>query len=337
MELTRYLKELLYQYECVTVPGFGAFLTHQKNIVVNRFTGEFTPPTRELSFNRLIQNNDGVLANYIARQEKISYAEALTAIEQQVERWQKQSLAHAVVLPGIGELTTNAEDKLRFIPYGKLNFDPNALGLQSFTRAPVKEQLKVAAVVPPISPKSTPKPSNTMQNDNKEPLAFTPETQEKKSGLRYAIIGVLAVSLLGATYYFGNQYLESEREKSTELAQKRIAKNVREATFDLGAIASLELDVPAVIETVANESSVSIASGQFYSVIAGSFREQANAERKLASLKDEGFDAAFAEQSPDGLYRVAYARFSTKGEAYSLLNFVNTTVDEQAWYLVEGF
>lgn len=337
MELTRYIKELLYQHECVTVPGFGAFLTHQKNVVVNRYTGEFTPPLRELSFNRLIQNNDGILANYIARHENSSYANALLAIEQQVERWQKQLLTHAVVLPGIGELTINAEDKLRFIPYGKLNFDPNATGLQAFTRSPVNERMKVAAVVPPIPPKSTPKSSNPMQNDNKEPLAFTPETQEKKSGMRYAIIGVLAISVLGASYYFGNQYLANERLKSTELAQKRITKNVQEASFDLGAIASLELEVPAVIESATNETDISITSGQFYSVIAGSFRDQGNAERTLENLKAEGFDAAFAEQSPDGFYRVAYGRFSSKGEAYSLLKFVKNTHNDQAWYLVEGY
>ena len=337
MELSRYIKELLYQQECVSVPGFGAFLTHQKKVVVNRYTGEFTPPIRELSFNRLIQNNDGILANYVARHENRSYADALLAIEQQVERWQKQLLSHAVVLPGIGELTTNAEDKLRFIPYGKINFDPNATGLQAFTRSPVNERLNVAAVVPPISPKSSPKSSNPMENDNKEPLAFTPEPQEKKSGLRYALIGVLAVSVLGATYYFGNQYLESERLKSTELAQKRIAKNVEESTFDLGAISSLEIDVPAVIESTPEQTELPITTGQFYSVIAGSFRDQANAERKLAQLKAEGFEAAFAEQSAEGFYRVAFGRFSSKGEAYSLLNFVKTTQNDQAWYLVEGY
>ena len=175
--------------------------------------------------------------------------------------------------------------------------------------------------------------------DNKEPLAFTPEAQEEKKSpaLRYAIIGVVAVALLGATYYFGNQYLESERLKSTELAQKRIAKNVQEASFDLGAIASLELSVPAVIETTEDTGRVAVESGQFYSIIAGSFRDQVNAERKLEELKSQGFEAAFAEPSPDGLIRVAYGRFESKREAYRLLSFIKYSLEEEAWYLVEGY
>ena len=45
--------------------------------------------------------------------------------------------------------------------------------------------------------------------------------------MKYAIIGVIAVAVLGASYYFGNQYLESERLKSTELAQTHSEKCAR--------------------------------------------------------------------------------------------------------------
>ena len=143
--------------------------------------------------------------------------------------------------------------------------------------------------------------------------------------------------LLGAAYYFGNQYLESERLKSTQLAEKRIAKNVEESTFDLGTIAAISYETEAKVETV-EDNSIQVESGQFYSVIAGSFRDQANAERKLAALKEQGFEgASFAEQSADGLIRVAYGRFESKRQAFQLLNFINKGLEEEAWYLVEGY
>ena len=335
MNLIQYIKELLYQQECVTLPGFGSFLTQTHPIKVNRYTGEFTPPSRSISFNRLIQENDGLLASYVAKREGVSYPDALAMIEKELQHWNKRLDRETMILPGIGEFSFNAENKLRFLPHGKINFDANALGLSAFQRTPEKAQIRAAAIVPP-----TPSPkSNPPMQDNKEPLAFTPESQEEKKSpaLRYAIIGVVAVALLGATYYFGNQYLESERLKSTELAQKRIAKNVQEASFALGAIASLELSVPAVIETTEDTGSVAVESGQFYSVIAGSFRDQANAERKLEELKSQGFEAAFAEASPDGLIRVAYGRFESKREAYRLLSFIKYSLEEEAWYLVEGY
>ena len=335
MNLIQYLKELLYQQECVTLPGFGSFLTQSHPIRVNRFTGEFNPPSRSISFNRLIDENDGLLASYVAKREGVAYSDALSMIENELQVWNKRLERETMILPGIGEFSFNAENKLRLLPHGKINFDPNALGLAAFQRTPAKAQIRAAAVVPP-PPTSKP---NSMQDNNKEPLAFTPENQEEEktsSAMKYAIIGVVAVAVLGASYYFGNQYLESERLRSTELAQKRIAKNVQEASFDLGAIAGIELNVPAVIETT-NETGVTVEGGQFYSIIAGSFREQANAERKLASLKEQGFEAAFAEASPDGLIRVAYGRFESKRKAYQLLNFIKYSLEEEAWYLVEGF
>lgn len=334
MNLIQYIKELLYQQECVTLPGFGSFLTQTHPIKVNRFTGEFTPPSRTISFNRLIQENDGLLASYVAKREGVSYPDALVMIEKELQHWNRRLDRETMILPGIGEFSFNAENKLRFLPHGKINFDANAIGLTAFQRTPEKAQIRAAAIVPPTS---SSKPNPSMEN-RKEPLAFTPEAQKEKksSGMKYAIIGVVAVAVLGATYYFGNQYLESERLKSTELAQKRITKNVQEASFDLGVIAGLELNVPAEVETT-EETGIAVEGGQFYSIIAGSFREQSNAERKLEELKAEGFEAAFAETSPDGLIRVAYGRFESKRDAYRLLNFIKYSLEEEAWYLVEGY
>ena len=334
MNLIQYIKELLYQQECVTLPGFGSFLTQTHPIKVNRFTGEFTPPSRTISFNRLIQENDGLLASYVAKREGVSYPDALVMIEKELQHWNRRLDRETMILPGIGEFSFNAENKLRFLPHGKINFDANAIGLTAFQRTPEKAQIRAAAIVPPTS---SSKPNPSMEN-RKEPLAFTPEAQKEKksSGMKYAIIGVVAVAVLGATYYFGNQYLESERLKSTELAQKRITKNVQEASFDLGVIAGLELNVPAEVETT-EETGIAVEGGQFYSIIAGSFREQSNAERKLEELKAEGFEAAFAETSPEGLIRVAYGRFESKRDAYRLLNFIKYSLEEEAWYLVEGY
>lgn len=335
MNLTPYLKELLYQHECVTLPNFGSFLTQTAGIKVNRLTGEFIAPKRSLSFNRLIQQNDGVLASYVAQREGLSYPDALEAITKEISRWNNRLSADLMVLPGIGEFSKTSENKLRFLPYGEINFDAQATGLHDFQRKPLKAQLQAASIVPPVIPQPDNSTPNNMQKEN---LAFTPEQPEEKSSstMKYAAIGIIAVALLGASYYFGNQYLESERLKSTELAQKRITKNVQEARFDLGAIAGLTVNVPAEIETV-EDTTIPIESGSFYSVIAGSFRDQINAERKLAALKAQGFDAAYAESSADGLYRVAYGRFETKREAFSMLSFIQLSLEEEAWYLVEGY
>ncbi len=340
MELTRYIKELLYQHDCVTLPGFGALLAQTLPISVNRDAGNFSPPSRVISFNSLIQQNDGLVANYIALHEGINYNAALALLEKELASWKKQLPLRMVVLPGIGEFSLTAENNLRFLPYGKINFDPNALGLHAFKRSPLREQMQAAAIVPPINPQPSNSKSSTMTDETKEPLAFTPEKTEggSSSAMKYAAIGVIAIALLGTSYYLGNQYLQNERLKSTELAQKRITKNVQEATFDLGAIKPIELYVEAdvIAEEPTDENGISIAEGNFYSIIAGSYRDEANAQRKLANLKSEGFEAAFAKTSSEGFYRVAYGRFESKREAYKLLNFIKYTLEQEAWYLIEN-
>lgn len=336
MILTQYIKELLYQQECVTLPGFGSFLTQNHPIRVNHYTGEFIPPSRSISFNRLIQDNDGLLASHVSKQLGVTYAESLAKIEAECQRWNKRLQNDSLILAGLGEFSLNAENKLRFLPHGKLNFDATATGLNAFQKTPIKAQIKAASVVPPIS--NTSSTSNPMQ-DKKESLAFTPEQQEKNRPpyLKYTVIGVLAVAFLAAGYYFGNQYLESERLKSSKLAEKSIAKNVQKASFNLGSIATISYETEANVENV-EESTKRVDGGQFYSVIAGSFQNEYNAKRKLSTLKAQGFeDAAYAEKSEDGFIRVAYGRFTSKRQAYHLLNFINNSLEEEAWFLVEGY
>lgn len=327
MRIIQHLKDALYRYDCVTLPGFGAFLIQPSPIRIDRVSGQFYPPQKNVSFNALLVHNDGVLANFIAQREKVSYEKALQWIEADIAVWKRRLINEMILLPGIGELTQNAANKLQFHPYGKINFDWNATGLQSFRKLPIRIQSPVRPVLTEKKP--------IMDNTKKEPLAFTPEKLEKKKPnyLKYAAIGIIAIAVLGSSYYFGGQYLTNERIKSTELAQKQIEKNVQQATFDLGALSNLELNINAEVEST-NET---FNSGEvFYSVIAGSFRDQANAERKLANLQSEGFDAAFAEVNPEGLYRVAYGRFKSKREAFKLLSFIKYSLEEEAWYLAEN-
>ena len=146
----------------------------------------------------------------------------------------------------------------------------------------------------------------------------------------------MGVALAGGGYYFGDQYLQSERAKNQELAQKRIQSNVAKATFDLGALSKIELNL-ATEEGVAYDSeSVSELDQPYFSIIAGTFRDMNNAERKLEDLKSQGYSAAYAVINPEGLHRVAYGRYTSKKEAINLLYYIKYTLEEEAWYLEEN-
>ena len=77
MQLTTYIADLLYRYECVIIPGFGAFLTRYQSAHIDEISNTFHPPSKIVSFNKQLQANDGLFANYVASVEKFSYETAL--------------------------------------------------------------------------------------------------------------------------------------------------------------------------------------------------------------------------------------------------------------------
>ena len=321
MLIKQYIKELLYIHECVTIPSFGAFLTQSTRAFVNYEVGNFEPPKKIIGFNILLKNNDGVLANHLAKKEKISYEKALKKIEKEVIIWKQRLNTQNLFFPGIGEMKLTYDKKIEFFPSRQINFDSNSYGLKPFQRNPIKK----------IIPVSDNKNLFHMDNQTKDDLMFTPE--EKKSQnpfLKYAAIAILTIALLGTSYYFGDKYMTEEKIEATKIAQKKIKDNVLNATFDLGTISKIELNFDAE-----NNYIQPVAEYNFYSIIAGSFRSMSNAEKKLSTLIEEGYNAEYSKSSPEGLYRVAYGRFASKKEALKLLNFIRYTLEEEAWYLEE--
>ena len=320
MQLTRYIQELLYKYECVTIPQFGAFLTRPLPAQVS-LNGAFFPPRKEVNFNQLLTTNDGVLAHYYAQKESMSYEHALRLIEKEVSNWKKRMRTQTLHFTGVGEIHLNLDRKITFSPLGSVNFNINSFGLSSFHRKPI---LKVIV---------EPKIISLMEDKNKDDLMFTPENDgAKKSGiLRYAAVGIIGIALVGLSYYFADQYVSSQRLVAQKQAQKQIEKNVQEATFDLGSLNAVEVNVTSVLapeEVVLDQV--------YYSIIAGSFRSLKNAENKIEALKEEGYETAeLAQVNPEGLYRASYGRFTTKKEAINLLYFLKYTLKEDAWYLEE--
>ena len=331
MDLVKEIEQLLYFHECVTIPDFGSFLVSKTKAKVDFKKGKFLSPKRKISFNALIKQNDGVLAKYISSNQNISYQDALEEISERIKKWFQKIKIDTLIFKNIGEFYLNTENKICFQAYNTKSFSHDFYGLEDFSRLPINE-----SDLNTIINKETNTKNIIMDNDKKENLAFEPESKDPAKKGRFKLVAIITslivLSVIG--YYFGNDYIQNERIRSTEIAQKKIKNTVQKATYDIGSITSLELNIKANIETVEDDVDL-VEQGDFYSVIAGSFRDERNAEKLLKKLKSEGFDASFAKNSSSGLFRIAYGRLETKREAYQLLNFVKFTLELDAWYLVE--
>ncbi|MDX1278828.1 SPOR domain-containing protein [Oceanihabitans sediminis] len=309
MRLETYISDLLYRYDCVTVPGFGAFLTQRVSAKVHESTNAFYPPKKVLSFNEQIQKNDGLLASYIADVEKIPFEVAVIKIEKRVQSL-KSLLTEGETLSfhNIGDLSFNNEGKIVFEPSYHLNYLTDAFGLNqlvspAITREVYKEEAEKIEKVIPIS--------------------VTPEKRKTRPYLKYAAIALLALTVGGfaASNYYVNQ-INTHNQLAQEEANTQLESKIQEATF------VIENPLPAVTLKVNKQVGN-------YHIIAGAFRLEENCDKKVQQLKEQGFDARKIGVNKYGLHQVVYSSHFDRLEALKTLREVKRTHNKAAWLLVK--
>ncbi len=314
MGLEKYIEELLYDYECVTIPDFGAFLTRPYNFEIDKVTGKFIPPRKELTFNSLLTSNDGVLINYFAKKNNLKYRKAQILIQKEVENWRRQIKTEPLIIENIGKISYSKNKTIEFEPFGKINFDENSFGLKVFTKKPLSssKQSKVFSIL------------------DDEKLVFTPKNIGINSFIKYAAVFFIIIGLTSTSLYFGDQYIQGQRILNQKMAQNKIQENIQTATFNLGSLKSISLivnNLKVKQETIHNKT--------HYSIIAGTFRNRSYAIRKIKNLKKKGYNSSLVSVNPKGMYRVAYERFESKKEALDLLYHIKYNLGEEGWYLKE--
>ena len=90
MHLAKQISYLLYRYDCVTVPGFGAFLGTPIPAELDIDKETIYPPMKQISFNEQLQSNDGLLANSISVEQQTSYEHAVRLVHKEVVRWKSK-------------------------------------------------------------------------------------------------------------------------------------------------------------------------------------------------------------------------------------------------------
>lgn len=310
MILANYISDLLYRYECVIVPNFGGFVTNEISAKVNHFTHTFYAPSKQLTFNAHLQNNDGLLVNYVASTKNISYSKALEIIEQEVSTWKASIALEEFEIKNIGSFHLNAEGKYIFEPTNSVNYLTDSFGLSSCVspavkRLEYKEKAAKLETVAPIIP---------LANSKRKTPAF----------IKYAATAAIIVALgsVGWNQYQKVTYNTLVAEAAQQ--QQKVEKSIQEATF------VIENPLPAITLNVTKET-------YNYHIIAGAFREPANAEKKLNELLIKGYNAKILGVNKWNLTQVSYESFNIKNDAINSLNTIKKAVSKDAWLLVKEY
>lgn len=115
--LFRHIEYLLLRHDCVMVPGLGAFVATVTPASIDLERGVVTPPVRNVMFNRSIRLDDGLLANSVAREAGISFADARAVILKEVNTMTAALENSGRIDCGrLGKLTRNDEGNLLYTP-----------------------------------------------------------------------------------------------------------------------------------------------------------------------------------------------------------------------------
>ena len=298
MTIFKEIYDLLYNNDCVIVPEFGAFVLKSHSAYIKDDT--FYPPRKVISFNAMLDENDGLLVKHLSNSRNISYKKALKTINDETQSLKNElSADKKIKIDPLGYIELSSEGNLVFYPEESINFESNSFGLKSFSKQPILKSVKKDASFKTAS-------------------TTTPV-------LRYAAIFIALIGISYFGYFNYSNYLDNERIKNIAIAQDQILQNVQAATFNIGELPTISLKVTAPIE---NTNKI------YFSVIAGSFRSKINAEKHLNHLISKGFKASYTAINPRGLFRVAYARLDSRKKAYSLIAEIKEN-GEDAWLLIE--
>lgn len=298
--IDHYISNLLYYNECVVVPGFGAFITRYYPAEINSATHMFRPPSKRVTFNARIHENDGLLAKHIAQTDEVSYEKALESIDISTRSWKKLLRAGKKVnLNGIGRLYMSDKGKLQFNPAHDINYDINSYGLNIFRANAMDRDLEIKRSVNKAIEKHQVKKGKKLEPQK-------PETVVRDINYRrwVGILGPVAAMLVVGVYLYTNPASVNTvqqqvsgiflNDSSFRIEEKSDLANLTDGESSIGFSDGPRLNGDFGPEDdVINESTAEVALEEEKEIEAA-----APIETEIASTESSGDLLASAEETP---------------------------------------
>ncbi len=316
-KINTYISDLLCLHDCVIIPNFGGFIANYKASVLDNRTNTIRPPSKSIVFNKSLSNNDGLLANEIAINEKISFKQAQKRIVEYVSFLNDNLHLHKkMYITEVGTLLLVENTKIIFIQSSTRNHL-----LESYGYAPIQFPTIVRENI-----------SENVKTKIKElPISYK---KEKKSWLKVAAIALpLAIlSLVGVNNSeqikasYASLVPVNSTVKTVEITKQEISQ------FDYNSV-SMNID-QAITDYyhLLNESEQAKQTPKHF-VIAGSFKSKSNAKKLVNKLNKWNYSGAtILEKSSNGYYRVCYTQHVQHHLALASLEDIKKS-NSTAWLL----
>lgn len=307
MDITAFIRELLFGHDCVIVPGFGGFIGNYTPARIDKSTATFFPPVKQISFNRNLNHNDGLLVGKISEFAKVNYGDArnivdefVTALRKKLERGEK------VVFDNIGSFTNNQEGNVQFEPDHNVNYHLDSYGLESFQFPPIEEYDIRKRI------------SKHLDKD-----AIRHPSMGKIIRRAAIIVPLLAIM---AIIPFKTDIFKAKVETTTlnplAVAEFDSNKKAVEAGIKADEVKTENITRPEEISVPISKPEPAAAEAMDYCLITGSFKLRENAEKQATQLKEDGYTPEIMNAS-NGFFRVSAMKCSGLEAAISKKDSIN--------------
>ena len=319
-DINRYISGLLFIHDCVILPGFGGFVTNNKDASHNELSSTFYPPKKDILFNKNLTYNDGLLINYLAKNLKITYTEAKKRVKDEVQKaWLELDKNGSVIFEGVGTFEYDAERKIIFSPDDSENFSTDSYGLSSF-RFPTLSYQKNARDIIPLY--------NYTSNMN----------ESVKKTIKWSVAAI-AITIFGLAALIpfqksnlGNQVagysFDTANDKPIEIVHTAMPVDT-----NMAEVINQNVDKRlALFYSEKTHPSVKKQNTKGYTfyIIGASYKDEANAQEHADIFIKKGFNATVLNVNE--LYRVSLYSFDNKVSAlHELRRIRNEEDNDKVW------
>ncbi len=351
LSVGNHIAHLLHHHECVIIPDFGGFIGNKKDGFLNQKDHLFHPSYLQVSFNKNLINNDGLLANQVSKSEGVDYQEANAFIQTFKDAcYAKLNEEGRLEIEKVGVLFFDEEKNIQFQQSSK-NYLLSSFGLQpQFIQPLVQEEVKVVPI-PTKQEKLVARVATTKVDRPAEKVEKQAKKVKRNRARRGLAYGLLVPVFIGGIF-LGNQLtLVNRGDVNLSAFGGFIQPNIKtytpreivtpiQSTDTTETPAQTEVKPKSIIEV--NEPSASntaevtaepvTSKNLNYHVIAGCFGDKSNAEDFVSENKANGYASQIIDKK-GSLYRVSIQSFETRKEAIALKNELKNQQDLSSWVL----
>lgn len=338
------IRELLFEQDCVIIPDFGGFITKYKSAVIDHLGQVIYPPTKSVSFNRQLRNDDGLLTNTFAQLNAVSFVDASVAVREYVRNFSTiLNRDNSNTLDRIGVFTKNESGIISFEFFTAENYLSESYGLRAVSAIAIQRGQVSDETINQLEYAGN---SDAIINHASAVDDFEHQNpEERKSNKSLIVIFCLSLLLLLSSALPFTEINASQLNLNeagvfrlvSELIASDKEVNISPIAIDgtisggVSTSSQMAIDKPVFVDAPKTEEpkvAVNTDSGNAtkksvkYLVVAGVFREQANAERLYNNLSQQNLGVIVTQVKRGKVSYIGFDGGFSESEATIIMNKV---------------